>query len=303
MAGKIFSCGDETLGSRVDSDERLGDLDGVGRRALEQVVCYAPVLDHTPLHAHPPDVGSFLSGDLERRREVGWILGEPDAGRGPQRLEHLRKLYLTLRFDVDALGVAGVDWNPDGGGEDRKAGQREDLAGLLPHLGLFVRVAVVADAPDLGYGVPHDGPGKSVLPTILQRLDAATSGAGDRLIRGDYNLLQAELAGERRQRNDHLGGGAVGVGDKSFVVIQRTHVHLGNDQGHIRVEPEIAAVVDDDGPARDGLLGQLDGSPLLTLRTGEESNVHALEGLRFGHPDLECLSSEYGRTGTPGQNP
>src|SRR5215207_6863078 len=55
---------------RVDADERLGDLDGVRRRTLEEVVGDAPVLDHVPLDAHPPDVGPLFSGDLKRRREV-----------------------------------------------------------------------------------------------------------------------------------------------------------------------------------------------------------------------------------------
>jgi hypothetical protein len=78
--------GNEALHSGVGADERFGDLDGVGRRALEQVVGYAPVLDDVTLDAHPPDVGFVLSDYLERRREV---VRELDAGRRSQRLEHL----------------------------------------------------------------------------------------------------------------------------------------------------------------------------------------------------------------------
>src|SRR5918994_7702171 len=69
------------LRPRVDAYERLGDLDGVRRGALEEVVCDAPVLDHTPLHAYPPDVGPTLTGDLERRRELRWVVREADPTR------------------------------------------------------------------------------------------------------------------------------------------------------------------------------------------------------------------------------
>src|SRR5215204_2606460 len=104
---------------RVDADERLGDLDGVRRRTLEEVVGDAPVLDHSSLHAYPPDVGSILTGDLERRREVVRNL---DARRRPKRFEHLRERRLALGLDVDALRVACVDRNPDSGREDGKVG-------------------------------------------------------------------------------------------------------------------------------------------------------------------------------------
>src|SRR5215207_5474287 len=99
-----------------------------------------------------------------------------------------------------------MDRDPDGGSEDGKVGQGEDLTGLLPHLGLLGRVSVVAHAPDHGYGVPDYGPGERILPTVLQSLDATASRARDGLIRGDNYLLQAEPARERRERDDHLDG-------------------------------------------------------------------------------------------------
>jgi len=59
-----------------DADEGLRDLDGVGRRALEQVVGDAPVLDRAPFNPHSPDVGARLARDLQRRRIVGSLSRE-----------------------------------------------------------------------------------------------------------------------------------------------------------------------------------------------------------------------------------
>jgi hypothetical protein len=86
------------------------------------------------------------------------------------------------------------------------------------------------------------------------------------------------------------------------VALERTHVYLGDDERHLRVEPEVAAVVDDDGAARDSLIRELDGGPLLAFRTGEEGDVHALESLRLGHPDLERLPREDRGPRAPGQD-
>ena len=52
------------------TDESLGNLHGVGRRAFEQVIRHAPVAYGMLLNAYPSDVGAGLAGDLERRREV-----------------------------------------------------------------------------------------------------------------------------------------------------------------------------------------------------------------------------------------
>jgi hypothetical protein len=86
------------------------------------------------------------------------------------------------------------------------------------------------------------------------------------------------------------------------VALQRTRVHLGDDEWHFRVEPEVAAVIDDDGATRDGLIGELDSGPLLAFRTGEEGDVHAIESLRLGHPYLERLPCEDRGPRAPGQD-
>src|SRR5829696_1319141 len=109
-------------------------------------------------------------------------------------------------------------------------------------------------------------------------------------------------ARERRQRDDHLDGGAVGVGDEPFVLLERSSIHLGDDEGHLRVEPEVTTVVDNDGAARDSLAGELDGGPLLAFRAGEESYVHTFEGLGFSHPDLETLPRQDRSPGAPGHD-
>src|SRR5918992_6331747 len=69
-------------------DEGLGYLHGVGRGAFEQVVRYAPVLDHVPLDPDPPDIHSLLARGLQRRGEVVGVAREDDARRLAQDLEN-----------------------------------------------------------------------------------------------------------------------------------------------------------------------------------------------------------------------
>src|SRR5215207_4463304 len=52
----------ELLRPRVGADERLGDLDRVGRRPFEQVVRNAPVLHDPPRGPQPPHVNSRIPG-------------------------------------------------------------------------------------------------------------------------------------------------------------------------------------------------------------------------------------------------
>jgi hypothetical protein len=91
-----------SLRPRGDADERLGDLDGVRRRALEEVVGDAPILDHPSLHTHPPDVSPVFSGDLDGRWKV---VGDLDAGRLPQRFEDRGEICLPLGLHVEMLSA------------------------------------------------------------------------------------------------------------------------------------------------------------------------------------------------------
>ncbi len=186
--------------------------------------------------------------------------------------------------------MSGVDRDADGGGVDLQVGEAEDLTRLLAHLRLLRRVAVLADVPDQGQRVPDYGLRIGVFAPTLQRLYPAATGARNGLVSGNDYLLQTELAGERRERNNHLGSRAVGVGDQTIVPLQGVGVDLGDDERNFGVEPEIAAVVYDDRATRDCFLRELHGGAFLTFSAGEEGEVNALERLGFGHPNLEGLA-------------
>jgi hypothetical protein len=86
------------------------------------------------------------------------------------------------------------------------------------------------------------------------------------------------------------------------MVLERRVVHLGDYQRHLRVEPEVAAVVYYERTAAYRLVGELDGGALLALRSGEEGDVHALERPWLGDADLELLPGEDGPAGAAGQD-
>jgi len=87
-----------------------------------------------------------------------------------------------------------------------------------------------------------------------------------------------------------------------LVVLGRLRVDLGHDERHVRVEPEVAAVVYDDGAPGDGLAGELDRRTLLALGAREEGDVHTLERLGLRHPDVELFAGKRRRPGAAGQD-
>src|SRR5919112_240808 len=285
------------------ADKRLGDLDGVGRRPLEQVVRYAPVLHDVSGDPQPPHVYPGIPSVLQWRREIFRVAGERHAGRAGQYFAHLLQRGLPLELDVDALGMAGVDGYAAGGRVDFEVGEIHDLARLPYHLGLLGGPSILPNRTDKGDGVAVDGLRVDVLAPVLERVHPAASRPRDRLIGRNDDLLDAELAGQRRERYHHLDGRTVGVGYEAVVPPRSPGVDLGHDERHFGMEPEITAVVYNDGPPRDGLLRELDRRAFLPLGAREKGEVHAVEGLRLGHPDLEGLPGEHRRSLAPGQNP
>src|SRR5215218_982085 len=243
----------ERLRPRVDADERLGDLDGIRRRALEQIVRDAPVLHNAPEDSQPPHVDAGIPGMLQRRRERVRVAGERYAGRARERLCNLFQRNRPFELDVDAFGVSGVYGDSDGGRVDFEFGEVHDLAALPHHLGLFGGPPILPDGPDQGNSIAVNGLWINIFAPILERIHPATPGTRDGLISRNDHLLDAELARERRQRNDHLDRRTVGVGDEPLVTLQRFRVNFGDDEGHVGIEPEIAAVVYNESTPRDGL--------------------------------------------------
>src|SRR3712207_2742974 len=205
VAGRISrSIAASSAALHPDADEGFGDLDGIRRSPFEQVVRHAPVSYAVILDPDPPDVGSRLASRLQRRGETVRVAGEDDAGRLAQDFENFGQTDIAARLDVDALGVAGVDGDAYGGREDGEVGHREDLARLLPHLLLLGGADILPYPADERYGVADNGLREGVLPAVLERLDAATGCGGDRLVGGDYHLLDTELADQGCERDYHL---------------------------------------------------------------------------------------------------
>ena len=86
-----------------------------------------------------------------------------------------------------------------------------------------------------------------------QLVDRRLAGAGDRLVGGDDEALDPGRVVERLQRDDHLHGRAVRVGDDPLVAREVVGVDLGDDERHVVVHAPVAGVVDDDGARLDKL--------------------------------------------------
>ena len=177
--------------------------------------------------------------------------------------------------------------------------EAEDLARLGHHLALLGRVVVaVLEGLDLRQDVEGDlvrvdlGAGASSpvehrLRLRAQLLDRPLAGAGDRLVGGDDQALDAGRVVDRRERHHHLHRRAVRVGDDALVAVDRVGVDLGDDQRHVVVHPPVAGVVDDDRAGLDQLRRPL-GADRAAGRGEDE--VEALDRLLAQRPALELAA-------------
>ena len=129
--------------------EDLGDLDGVGRGALAQVVRDDPEGEPAAVRDRhvapdPPDEDLVAPGGLGRQRVVvlGGIVLDHDARDGREQLAGPIRRDRLARLDVDGLGVADEDRDADRRARDPQVRQVEDLAVLGDDLPLLLGVAV-----------------------------------------------------------------------------------------------------------------------------------------------------------------
>src|SRR5215208_2246517 len=112
-------------------------------------------------------------------------------------------------------------------GRDGKLRDIHDLPRLMDHLPLFFVVAIVHENIDVwdeieGDLMRVDARMSSLSVQHLTRLlheliDRGSTGAGNRLICVHYDAANRIYAVNRRQRHDHLDGGAVGIGNDALM--------------------------------------------------------------------------------------
>ena len=172
----------------------------------------------------------------------------------------------------------------DAGGADADVAVH-NLARLVVHLHLFLRIAVVGEDVNLrdevesqlvGELLHGDGlAGQHLAVLLIEFLHGGGAGTAGGLVGGDVHHLDVAQLLDGFQGYDHLDGRAVGVGDDAA----RTNlcvggVHFGHYQGHVGVHTEGAGVVNHHGTIlRDGL-GKLFGR---ACAGRGESYIHSLE--------------------------
>ena len=145
---------------------------------------------------------------------------QPGASR--QDVARLFGADRLLELDVDRLGVADEHRHAHAGRCQLDL-RVEDLLGLGDHLPFFLGRAVVHEGVDLGNDVEGDAlrellrldrigheDGAGLREEFVHRLLAR---ARDGLIGRDHHALDRGEVVQRLQRDDELGGRAVGIGD------------------------------------------------------------------------------------------
>ena len=132
----------------------------------------------------------------------------------------------------------------------------ENLLGLGNHLPLFLGRAILQEFVDVRNDVECNLLGELLRLGLITNENRARlfeqfvhprfAGTGNRLIGRHDHALDLRSVVERLQRNHHLRGRAVRVGDDitRLVTINRVWVHLRNNQGNIRIHAIERAVVD-----------------------------------------------------------
>src|SRR5690606_34868220 len=135
--------------------EQLGDLGGVERGALPQVVAGHEELQRPRIvqrAAHPPHPHRIGTHRVDRHRELpgARVVDHEHAGRLLQQVPGRLYLYLTVEDRVYRDRVAGDHGHAYAGGGDLEIRPAEDLARLVAQLHLLRGPTVVAQRPGPG---------------------------------------------------------------------------------------------------------------------------------------------------------
>ena len=165
---------------------------------------------------------------------------------------------------IDSLCENGTG-HADAGRADVDRRVAHDLAGLVDHLHLFLGVA--ARAGNRRYAGcscrRSDGRTSTAAGRRARRRWASVCASSswmpfharprDRLVGADDDAPDPRGVVQRLERDDHLDGRAVGVGDDPLGASgDVVGIDLGHDQRDVGVHPEGARVVDDHGAGRGG---------------------------------------------------
>ena len=278
----------------------LGDLHAVQRRALAHVVGNHPQIQAAlagEVLAHPANVYRIVAdGVVHGRGTTLAVFDERHALGLAQQIAGVQGRDRIAGFDMQRFRMAVEHRDAHAGGVHPNAVVLKDLLRLARHFHLFFGVAVGADVPSVGYGI--EGDLRRMDRAIVERLgvqqigglagqfgDAGGAGAGDRLIGGDVDALDARRIVNGLERHRHLNGRTVGIGDDvgADAVGDALVVHLGNHQRDAVVHAELGSVVDHHGTGLGGARRVLAGDRPAggeqgDLRVGEIEVVQRLHG-------------------------
>ncbi|MNI44528.1 hypothetical protein D3C73_989080 [compost metagenome] len=226
-----------------------------------------------------------------------------DARRLFQQRARFGHGHLVTRLDRHRFRVAVEHRHTHRGRVHQDAVVAQDLAGLPYQLHLFLGEAVVQEVVDVRDQVEGDLHRETLRIDFLEAQQLAgllaqffqrrTAAAGHRLVGGHVDALDAVLAVQRCQRDQHLHGRAVRVGDDAArTVADLVRVDLRHHQRHVIVVTEGRGVVDHHRASG----GELRGVFLGHAATGrEQGDVHAtrVEGGQVLDLDLAAVEFDF----------
>lgn len=284
--------------------EEFEDLDGVESGAFEELVTNDPEADCVfkgAIEAESADAAFVIAGCSEgcRVEVVGWVVFEGYAGEVLDGLPCLGEVWWGLELGGDGDGMGTEDWDSDAGYGGAEVGEMENSAAFVLHFHFLAGVAVVEEGINLGDDVECDGVrvnarGGLVAGGISEDLlaeffDGASACAGDGLVTGGDNGVEAKEVVEGGERHEGDGGGAVGICNDAVVVECVVAIDFGDNEGDVWLHAECGGIVYDDCAGSGGDGGELFGD----AATGrEESKLDTLEGIGFEFLDWDGFAAE-----------
>ena len=162
-----------------------------------------------------------------------------------------------------------------GGSGDFDVVAAQDLAGLFDQLHFLFGVAVLLEHIAVRQAVAVDGVGvglvaRYAVALVFHLLDGFDAGSGDGLVGADHHAFGGVGIVQRLEREYHLDGAAVGVGDDFVLSSELAGVDLRHNKFVVRRHAPRRAVVDDSGTGCGVLGGKLQAS---VAACAEQSHV------------------------------